>query len=233
MNQAAYTVLFYLFAASAVILALAVVNSRRLLRAAIYLMGVLILSAGLYVMLDAEFLAGIQVLVYVGGIVVLIVFAVMLTRSAELIEDHPSPLRMFGGAVAAFAFLGVTGGILYTAPFAPASGAPLAGDGTRIIGQGLLGAGAGGYVVAFELISLLLLAAAIGGIVVARKTPPPGQPFTSGGDQPGEADVPMPQRQSGTRVQPSRVPPRPIVDEPREADVPARQRGVLERSGSR
>ncbi len=92
----------------AILAALAVVNARRLLRAAIYLMGVLLASAGLYVMLGAEFLAGVQVLVYVGGIVVLIVFAIMLTRSADLLEDNPSLVRKLLGAVASIGFLLVT-----------------------------------------------------------------------------------------------------------------------------
>jgi NADH:ubiquinone oxidoreductase subunit 6 (subunit J) len=87
ISDAVYTILFYVIASMALALAIAVTTSRRLLRAAVYLMGVLLMSAGLYVMLGAEFLAGVQILVYVGGIVVLIVFAVMLTRSAELQMD--------------------------------------------------------------------------------------------------------------------------------------------------
>jgi len=199
MTEAVYTILFYVLAAMAVVLALAVVNARRLLRAAIYLMGVLTASAGLYVMLSAEFLAGIQVLVYVGGIVVLIVFAIMLTRSAELLEDDPSLHRKIAGAIASIMFLAVTGGILWATPFARLSEGGPAGDSARLIGQKLLDTGPQGYVLPFELISLLLLAAAIGGIVVARKTPPPDQPFTSGGDRPGEAEVQLPLRQSDVR----------------------------------
>ena len=84
ISDAAYTLLFYAISIITIVFALAVTMSRSLLRAAVYLMMVLLTSACLYIMLDAEFLAGIQVLVYVGGIVVLIVFAVMLTRSAEL-----------------------------------------------------------------------------------------------------------------------------------------------------
>ncbi len=222
MTGAAYTVIFYLLAASAVVLALAVVHSRRLLRAAIYLMGVLVASAGLYIMLAAEFLAGIQVLVYVGGIVVLIVFAIMLTRSAELLEDHPSGGRQAAGAVAAMLFFALSAAILWTTPFAlPDPGSQPVND-ALLIGKQLLNAGSGGFVLAFELISLLLLAAAIGGIVVARKTPPPDQPFTSGGDQAGEADVPLPLRQRDA-LETSAAPGR--------GGGPKRS-GVLERSGT-
>ncbi len=193
--DAAYTVIFYLLAAGTVVLALAVVNARQLLRAAVALMGVLTLSAGLYIMLDAEFLAGVQVLVYVGGIVVLIVFAIMLTRSAELLEDHPAPMRRVWGALASVGLLVVSAAALATSDFAVRPGAPAPADGAAEIGRRLLDYGAAGYVLPFEIISLLLLAAVLGGIVIARRTPPAGQPFTTGGDRPGEADVDRPLRQ--------------------------------------
>lgn len=193
MAQAAYTLVFYLLAAGAVLLALAVVNERKLLRAAVALMGVLTLSAGLYIMLSAEFLAGVQVLVYVGGIVVLIVFAVMLTRSAELMEDKPALFRCATGAVASIAFLGTTVWVLTSSRFpGAAAGAAAPVDDAAVIGQRLLDYTGSGYVLPFEIISLLLLAAVIGGIVIARKTKPAEQPFTSGGDLPGEADQQLP-----------------------------------------
>ncbi len=193
--DAIYTVLFYCLAATAVVLAVSVVSARRLLRGAIALMGVLLMSAGLYVLLGAAFLAGIQVLVYVGGILVLIVFAIMLTRSADLQEDRPSPMRKALGAVAALAFFAITVAAMLSLPIAHGTGAPAAQDETKAIGRALLDYGANGYALPFEIISLLLLAAVIGGIVVARKTPPEAQPFTSGGDLPGEARVEPPRTQ--------------------------------------
>lgn len=192
MAQAAYTVIFYLLSTVIVLLALAVVNERKLLRAAVALMGVLAFSAGLYVMLGAEFLAGVQVMVYVGGIVVLIVFAIMLTRSADLLEDHPTRLRMAIGGATSILFLIVTVVALSTAEFpVQPGGIPRINDPVEI-GKALLDYGPAGYVLPFEIISLLLLAAVIGGIVVARKTPPADQPFTSGGDLEGEAEIEAP-----------------------------------------
>jgi NADH-quinone oxidoreductase subunit J len=193
--EAAYTVLFYGIGAAAVVLALAVVTSRRLLRAAIYLMGVLMASAGLYLMLGAEFLAGIQVLVYVGGIVVLIVFAIMLTRSAELQVDNPSPLRKILGVIAAAGFLVLIVMAFRGTEFPLRRGGPAPLNEPAAIGRQLLDFGPEGYVLPFEVVSVLLLAAVIGGIVVARKTPPRGQPFTSGGDLPGEAEFHPPRTQ--------------------------------------
>ena len=199
VTGAVWTVMFYVLGAAAILLALAVVNARRLLRAAIYLMGVLLMSAGLYVLLDAEFLAGVQVLVYVGGILVLIVFAVMLTRSADLLEDNPSLRRKVLGAVASIGFLVLTAAVFLTTPFKPlAEGTPPKDD-ALVIGRRLLDQGPDGYVLPFEIVSVLLLAAVIGGIVVARKTPPPEQPFTSGGDRAGEADLVLPKSQRPAR----------------------------------
>ena len=183
LEQAAYTVFFWLFAATAIALALAVVVSRQLLRAAVYLMGVLVTSAAFYVMLGSEFLAGIQVLVYVGGIVVVIVFAVMLTQSTQLQLDQPTRGRKIVALLSAAAWAVAGSWALGTSSFGPVSDSPVVADSTRAIGLALLDSGAGGYVLPFEIISVLLLAAIIGGMVVARKTPPPDQPFTSGGDK--------------------------------------------------
>ncbi len=185
------TVMFYGLSAAIVGLALAAVNARQLLRAALGLMGMLALSAGLYVMLRAEFLAGVQILVYVGGIVVLIVFAIMLTRSSELLEDHPLPLTRLLGAIASILFMLISGFALRATPFPVADSDGPAIDDIRAIGLALLDRGAAGYLLPFEVISLLLLVAVIGGTVVARKTPPRNQPFTTGGDQRGET-IPAP-----------------------------------------
>jgi NADH-quinone oxidoreductase subunit J len=212
LPDAAATVIFYAFAAIAVIMAVAVVTARRLLRAAVFLMGVLFVSAGFYVLLGAEFLAGIQVLVYVGGIVVLIVFAVMLTHSEELQMDNPPLRRKVLACLAAVVFLLMTAGVFSTTRFYAVRSGPQPTDSTKEIGRSLLDSGKDGYVLPFEVISLLLLAAAIGGIVVARKVPPPRQPFTSGGDMPGEADFRLPNNQRDGTLQ-DRAP----ADEPQAA----------------
>jgi len=195
INLAIHTVLFWGTAAVTVLLALAVVTARKLLRAAVALMGALSTTAGLYVMLHAHLLGGVQVMVYVGGIVVLIVFSIMLTRSAELLEDHPAFKRKLTGAVISVAFLIMSCGALWTSPFPLDNTKKFPEDEALEIGKALLDTGAGGYAAPFEVISLLLLAVVVGGIVIARKTPPPNQPFTSGGDLPAETDVYRPLNQ--------------------------------------
>ncbi len=170
--QVTQTIMFYLFAAIALLLSLRVVTTRRLLRAAVYLVVVLVSTAAFYLMLGAEFLAGVQVLVYVGGIVVLIVFAIMLTSKNDLLEDVPSMKRKLLGALGSFIFFAVSTLAFTFTDFHIYQKSNEAFS-TKEIGLRLLDYGPAGYVVPFELISLLLLAAVIGGIVIARKSDPP------------------------------------------------------------
>jgi NADH-quinone oxidoreductase subunit J len=170
MLQALHTVLFYAFAALAVGLAIATVTTRHILRSAIYLMGVLTASSGFYVMLKAPFLAGVQVLVYVGGIAVLFVFAVMLTSPLELMDDAPKPLRRFLGLTSAAMFFGLTVQLLRMTHFNVPPDRPAPDNDAMALGRAFMDSGKAGYTLPFELVSLLLLAAVIGGIVLARKT---------------------------------------------------------------
>ena len=170
-----HTALFFGLLAITFALAVATVITRRIFRSAIYLMGTLTMSAAFYLMLGAEFLAGVQILVYVGGIVVLIVFAVMLTSSTELLEDKPSLMRKILAYVAAVGFYMMSVfGFLSTEFKVSGDKAPQFND-TAAIGRKLLDRGADGYVLPFEVISLLLLVVVIGAIVIARKTPAPSK----------------------------------------------------------
>jgi NADH-quinone oxidoreductase subunit J len=190
------TVFFYLITLAATVFAVAMVNTRRLLRAALYLMYVLVLSAGYYVLLGAEFLAGVQVLVYVGGVVVVIIFAIMLVSGVDILEDNPPLWRKIAAAVTSIAFLCLTSYVFLTADFPAAkSGAGDAGL-TAALGKSFLDGGPDGYLLPFEIISLLLFVAVIGGVVVARRVPAPGQPFTTGGDRAEEKTWTNPKRQS-------------------------------------
>ena len=166
--------MFYVLAGCAAFFAVAVVCSSKILRAAVYLMCLLATSAGFYLLLGAEFLAGVQILVYVGGIVVLLVFAIMLTRSAEMPEDEPTLLRKILGLLVAGSFFAITVTMLRLSDFPALKKGVLAGGDTAEIGRRLLNRGADGYLLPFEVISFLLLSVAIGGIVLARKLHPKG-----------------------------------------------------------
>lgn len=162
--------IFYLLTFVILVLALATVLTRHIFRSAIYLMGVLALSAGYYLLLGAEFLAGVQILVYVGGIVVLIVFAVMLTQSQDLIHDHPSRLRKMIGFLTSGSFFGLSAWALLNSHLNKSIEMP--NDiqfSAQAMGKAFLSTDGTGYLLPFELISILLLAVLISGIVLAKK----------------------------------------------------------------
>jgi NADH-quinone oxidoreductase subunit J len=138
--------------------------------------------AGLYFWLQMEFVAAVQIVVYVGGIVVLIIFSIFLTQQSG--KDLPAPVRgrAFFSALAACAGFLLTCSMLTRYGFRPAenregevagvggNSGPVADVGN--IGAQLLSTTEHGYVLPFEVISVLLLAAMIGCIVIAMKTKP-------------------------------------------------------------
>ncbi|MBX3052888.1 MAG: NADH-quinone oxidoreductase subunit J [Caldilineaceae bacterium] len=145
--------------------ALGVVLAPNLFHGALALVATLFGVAGLYVMLEAEFLAVSQVLVYVGAIATLIVFAVMLTRS--MMYGKTSPLNRQWGKTGLFAvliFLGLYG-FIGSIPWAD-SAAPVLADESMIAALGVQFVT--DYVVAFEVLGLLLLVALVGAVMLAR-----------------------------------------------------------------
>lgn len=145
------------------------VTTRKILRAATYLLFSLFATAALYFKLDYEFLGAVQIAVYAGGIVVLFVFSILLTsKPGDNTPALASKKRVLGGigAVAMFLVAGyslVSRTSLLSA--APAGDNPLMTE----IGTALMGTGHGQYLLPFEAISVLLLACIIGGVVIARK----------------------------------------------------------------
>jgi len=160
------TILFYILAALIVVFAIASVTSRKILRAVIFLLFVLVAVAGIYFMVDYSFLGAVQLAVYGGGVIVLIIFSVLLVHHVELeLEVTPLRKKLTAGLVS-FVGLGITLWAIYTYPFQTASV-----DRTievRDIGLKLLSYGEGGFMLPFEVISVLLLAVMIGAIVIAK-----------------------------------------------------------------
>ena len=160
------TILFYILAALIVVFAIASVSSRKILRAVIFLLFVLISISGIYFMIDYSFLGAVQLAVYGGGIIVLIIFSVLLVHHVELeLEVTPLRKKLIAGAIS-FVGLGITLWAIYTYPFKTASI-----DRTievKDIGMKLLSYGEGGFMLPFEVISILLLAVMIGAIVIAK-----------------------------------------------------------------
>jgi NADH-quinone oxidoreductase subunit J len=161
---------FWALAGVAGIAALRVVTTGNVIHAALYLVGTLMSLAGLYVLLFAEFVAWVQVLVYVGAIIVLMLFGLMLTRAPIGKTNFDNDQRPLA-ALCALAVFGVTSWILVDAfegkEIDFARGA-ISRD--EVVTSGEVGAEIfRSFVLPFEVISVLLLAALVGAVVIARK----------------------------------------------------------------
>ena len=159
-------IIFYALALIMVGFAIASVTSRKMLRSVIYLLFVLIGVAGLYFMADYNFLAAIQLTVYAGGIIVLIIFSVLLVHHIDMELEVANKSKRVLAALTCLAGLAVFLTTIYAHPFVAAQTAvPTT---TAAIGMKLLSYGDGGFILPFEVISVLLLAAMIGAIAIAK-----------------------------------------------------------------
>ena len=157
-----------MLAALTLISALLAVTTRQIFRAAIFLLFSLIGVAGLYFWLQYEFIAAVQIVVYVGGITVLIIFSIFLTQQAgEKMPKQQIGKQVFSAMAAfcGFAFIMLQ---LYKHSFTATTATALEPSVVNI-GNGMLGVEQGGYALPFEVVSILLLAALIGCIVIALK----------------------------------------------------------------
>jgi NADH-quinone oxidoreductase subunit J len=158
------TIAFGVLAACLLLSASFVVRVANLVHAVLWLGVTLVITAALYVLLDASFLAGVQVLLYVGGVVTLMVFGVMLTRRHDGTAAVAGSTGAGRGILAAAVFFGVVA--------AAVSRGDLAGRGAQAstfeLGSGLVTT----HLLAFEVLSFLLLAAIIGAVVIARRRDP-------------------------------------------------------------
>jgi NADH-quinone oxidoreductase subunit J len=161
--------IFYFISAIILVFSVLTVTSRKILRAAVYLLFVLMATAGFYFLLNYNFLAAVQLTVYSGGIVVLIVFAVLLTAHMEHKLEAPGMMKSLLAGLVAIIGTGVTLFALNSFPFKEGAVTESAYD-IEAIGLKLLSYGENGYVLPFEVISVLLLAAMIGAIIVAKKS---------------------------------------------------------------
>ncbi len=166
-TSAVGAVLFYLFALMAGGSALYVVVSRDIVRTAVGLLFTLTGVAGLYFLLDAEFLAAVQLVVYVGGTLILIVFGVMLTSKGPFSRFEPKRGEVMAAVAiavvlsAALVVAIVAGRQTYFASQPPESpeGYPMAALGEALLGD---------YLVPFELVSVVLMVVMIGAAYLAK-----------------------------------------------------------------
>jgi NADH:ubiquinone oxidoreductase subunit 6 (subunit J) len=158
--------LFAAFGLLAAASALLAVGSRHVVHAALWLVVALGSLAGVYVVLGNEVVALVQLLVYVGAVVVLVLFALMLTRAPIGIRNDlvAGPAQRAAAVVAGVAVTGLLGGTLLVAVGDATISPDPARGGPAPIGQAIFG----GWALPFELLSLLLLAALIAALAVSR-----------------------------------------------------------------
>ena len=159
---------FYLFAILTVVSAVAVVTLPNVVHAAFSLMGTLFSVAGLYVFLRADFLAATQVIVYVGGILVLILFGVLMTSSKLVMKVNieVSKWQMFGGIIVSSALLVVLSLLTFETPWNVLSEVVNSSDSTvEQIGIAILQKK---FLLPFEVASIILLIALIGAVFISR-----------------------------------------------------------------
>lgn len=169
--MSASIIIFYILAAVIVGGGLLAVTERKIFRSAVYLLFSLVGIAGLYFYLNYAFLGAVQIVVYVGGIVVLIIFSIFLTVESGSDMKGPSlPRLMFSGMASLFAcvlILWLIGGHQFIAGTQEALEPSV-----RNIGRQMLSTTEHGFILPFEVVSILLLAAMIGCIVIAMKIKP-------------------------------------------------------------
>ena len=172
--MASNQIMFILFSAMIIVFSVLTVTTRKILRAAVFLLFVLVSTSGLYFMLNYQFLAAVQLTLYAGGIVVLIIFSVLLTSHISQKFESPGWKKSLFSAIAALAGAILSIITILDYSFSASTEAAREVD-MKLIGKSLLSVNTDGYVLPFEVISVLLLAAMVAAIVVAKKGGPKAQ----------------------------------------------------------
>ena len=166
--MSASAIIFY--AISTVILGagLLAVTTMKIFRSAIWLLISLVGIAALYFWMQVEFIAAVQIIVYVGGIVVLIIFSIFLTQQSGKEMLSPSKRRILFSALATLFGFGLSYNLISNNGFTETASKPFVVPVSEI-GMQMLSTSDHGYVLPFEVVSMLLLSAMIGCIVIAIK----------------------------------------------------------------
>jgi len=165
------TIIFYMLASLTLVSGVLAVSTRQIFRAAIFLLFSLIGIAGLFFWMKYDFIGAVQIVIYVGGITVLIIFSIFLTQQAgDLLPKQKTGRQLFS-ALAAFCGFALTILQLYQHTFKKPTG-PLFVPNVSNIGNLMVGVEDNGFALPFEVVSMLLLAAMIGCIVIALRSKP-------------------------------------------------------------
>jgi NADH-quinone oxidoreductase subunit J len=162
-------IIFYVIAAFTLGTGLLAVTTRKIFRSAIWLLFSLVGIAAMYFWMQVEFIAAVQIIVYVGGIVVLIIFSIFLTQQSGKEMPKTRRKQTIFSALAALFGLAFSYNLIREYSFTPSSQpftVPI-----KEIGRQMLSPTEHGFILPFEVVSMLLLAAMIGCIVIAMKSP--------------------------------------------------------------
>lgn len=159
-----FDIIFFVFAAIVIVSAGFVVTTRNIIYSAFFLLFTFCGVAGIYVLLGADFIAIVQILVYVGGILILLLFGVMLTNKITSVEIRTGTLQMLPAAIGIGILMGAVISVMIWTPWRSEPGLiPLTT--TKSLGSLLINQ----YVLIFELLGILLLVALIGAASIARR----------------------------------------------------------------
>jgi NADH-quinone oxidoreductase subunit J len=176
------TLLFWVIAITLVAAALMVVGARKIVHSALALVIVFAMAAGVYLLLNAEFIAIVQILIYAGAVTILVLFALMLTRVSNTQQATNPNSKTWWGALIVSALVGA--GVIFASTFAhstvqtgnsaalaygASAACPLPTNNVAYIGQLLYSPSCFSYVLPFEIASLVLLVAIVGAIVIGRE----------------------------------------------------------------
>jgi NADH-quinone oxidoreductase subunit J len=160
-----FTILFYVFALTTLISGSVVVFSKNIVYSAFALLFTFFGVAGLYVLLMADFIAITQLMIYVGGILVLLLFGVMLTSKVISVDMRTGTFQTLPGVLIVSALAGTLVGIFWTTDWKVSPSAAEFEKTARPIGELLLG----NYLLPFEIASVILLVALVGAAMIARR----------------------------------------------------------------
>jgi len=161
-------IMFFLLSGLILLFSVLTITSRRILRAAVYLLTVLVATSGLYFLLKFEFMAAVQLTLYAGGIVVLIIFSILLTSHISHKFEKPELVNVIVGSVTGLVGCATAIWSIMAFPFSPTT-QPALDVNMKQIGMHLMNTGHLGYALPFEVISVLLLASMISAIIIAKK----------------------------------------------------------------
>lgn len=165
----AYQIIFYILAAFILATGFLSVTTRKIFRSAIWLLLSLIGVAALYFWMQVEFIAAVQIAVYVGGIVVLIIFSIFLTEQAGKEMLKAPPVRIITSLLSVL--FGTAFSIITIFQYGFKTGNGHFDSSVNRIGTAMMETKQGGFSLPFEVVSILLLAAMVGCIVIAIKSP--------------------------------------------------------------